>query len=60
MFVFSFSLSFSNDYIIPSFDNHPIHGTLLESAKSNSVLTIIISGSGPVDRDGNNVSLKSD
>ena len=60
MFVFSFSLSFSNDYIIPSFDNHPIHGTLLESAESNSVLTIIISGSGPVDRDGNNVSLKSD
>ena len=60
MFVFSFSLSFSNDYIIPSFDNHPIHGTLLESAESNSVLTIIISGSGPTDRDGNNVSLKSD
>ena len=60
MFVFSFSLSFSNDYIIPSFDNHPIYGTLLESAESNSVLTIIISGSGPVDRDGNNVSLKSD
>ena len=60
MFVFSFSLSFSNDYIIPSFDNHPIHGTLLESAESNSVLTIIISGSGPTDRDGNNVSSKSD
>ena len=60
MFVFSFSLSFSNDYIIPSFDNHPIHGTLLESAQSNSVLTIIISGSGPTDRDGNNISLKSD
>ena len=60
MFVFSFSLSFSNDYIIPSFDNHPIHGTLLESAESNSVLTIIISGSGPTDRDGNNISLKSD
>lgn len=60
MFVFSFSLSFSNDYIIPSFDNHPIHGTLLESAESNSVLTIIMSGSGPTDRDGNNISSKSD
>ena len=60
MFVFSFSFSFSNDYVISSFDNHAIHGTLLESAESNSVLTIIISGSGPTDRDGNNISLKSD
>ena len=31
-----------------------------ESAESNSVLSIIISGSGPTDRDGNNTSLKSD
>jgi pimeloyl-ACP methyl ester carboxylesterase len=46
--------------VINSFDNHSIHGTLLESAKSNSVLSIIISGSGPTDRDGNNTSLKSD
>ena len=58
--VFTFSYSFSNDYVINSFDNHSIHGTLLESAKSNSVLSIIISGSGPTDRDGNNTSLKSD
>ena len=58
--VFTFSYSFSNDYVINSFDNHSIHGTLLESAESNSVLSIIISGSGPTDRDGNNTSLKSD
>jgi hypothetical protein len=45
--------------VINSFDNHSIHGTLLESAESNSVLSIIISGSGPTDRDGNNISLKS-
>ena len=58
--VFTFSYSFSNDYVINSFDNHSIHGTLLESVESNSVLSIIISGSGPTDRDGNNISLKSD
>ena len=58
--VFTFSYSFSNDYVINSFDNHSIHGTLLESADSNSVLSIIISGSGPTDRDGNNTSSKSD
>jgi hypothetical protein len=46
--------------VINSFDNHSIHGTLLESADSNSVLSIIISGSGPTDRDGNNTSSKSD
>ena len=58
--VFTFSYSFSNDYVINSFDNHSIHGTLLESAESTSVLSIIVSGSGPTDRDGNNTSLKSD
>ena len=58
--VFTFSYSFSNDYVINSFDNHSIRGTLLESAESNSVLSIIISGSGPTDRDGNNASLESD
>ena len=58
--VFTFSYSFSNDYVINSFDNHSIHGTLLESVDSNSVLSVIISGSGPTDRDGNNTSLKSD
>jgi len=58
--VFTFSYSFSNDYVINSFDNHSIHGTLLESAESNSVLSIIISGSGPTDRDGNSTYIKSD
>ena len=58
--VFTFGYSFSNDYVINSFDHHSIHGTLLESPESNSVLSIIISGSGPTDRDGNNTSLKSD
>ena len=58
--MFIFSYSFSNDYVIDSFDNHSIHGTLLESLEPNSILSIIISGSGPTDRDGNNTSLKSD
>jgi len=58
--MFIFSYTFSNDYVINSFDNHSIHGTLLESHEPNSVLSIIISGSGPTDRDGNNTSLKSD
>ena len=58
--VFTFSYSFSDYYVINSFDNHSIHGTLLESAKSNSVLSIIISGSGPTDRDGNSTYIKSD
>ncbi|MAI92918.1 MAG: alpha/beta hydrolase [Flavobacteriaceae bacterium] len=58
--VFTFGYSFSNDYVINSFDNHPIHGTLLESAESNSILSIIISGSGPTDRDGNSTYIKSD
>jgi len=60
LYMFIFSYSFSNDYVINSFDNHSIHGTLIESSASNSVLSIIISGSGPTDRDGNNTSLKSD
>ena len=58
--LFIFGYSFSNDYVINSFDNHLIHGTLLESGDSNSILSIIISGSGPTDRDGNNTSLNSD
>tara|TARA_B100000401_G_C52777332_1_gene706382 strand:+ start:340 stop:1260 length:921 start_codon:yes stop_codon:yes gene_type:complete len=58
--LFVFSNSFSNDYVIESFDNHLIHGTLIESSELNSILSIIISGSGPTDRDGNNISLKSD
>jgi len=60
VFIFSFSYSLNNDYIVSSFDNHQIHGTLLQSDELNSVLTIIIPGSGPTDRDGNNISIKSD
>ena len=58
--VFIFDYSFSNDYVINSFDKHSIHGTLLESAETNSVLSIIISGSGPTDREGNSTYLESD
>ena len=65
-FIIIFFLAFSSnsfladDYIINSFDNHPIYGSLIKSEKSNSFLVIIIAGSGPTDRDGNNISLKSD
>ena len=59
-FVFNiYSLS-ASDYIINSFDNHNIYGTLINSNNTNSNLAIIISGSGPTDRNGNNRSLKSD
>ena len=57
---FNFNSFLANDYIINSFDNHSIHGTLIESKKTNSDLAIIISGSGPTNRDGNNAALKSD
>lgn len=60
VFIFSCSYSLNNDYIVSSFDNHQIHGTLLQSDELNSVLSIIIPGSGPTDRDGNNISVKSD
>ena len=59
-FVFNFCSISASDYIINSFDNHNIHGTLINSKNQNSNIAIIISGSGPTDRDGNNTSLKSD
>ena len=58
-FVFNFYSILANDYIINSFDNHNIHGTLINSKNQNSTIAIIISGSGPTDRDGNNNSLES-
>ena len=60
LYVFNSTSFLANDYIINSFDNHQIYGTLSQSDKSNSPLAVIISGSGPTDRDGNNISLKSD
>ena len=59
-FVFNFCSISASDYIINSFDNHNIHGTLINLSNTNSTLAIIISGSGPTDRDGNNTSMKSD
>ena len=65
-FIIIFFLAFNSnsfsadDYIINSFDNHPIYGSLIKSEKPNSFLVVIIAGSGPTDRDGNNISLKSD
>ena len=58
-FVFNFYSISANDYIINSFDNYNIHGTLINSKNQNSTIAIIISGSGPTDRDGNNNSLES-
>ena len=58
-FVFNFYSISASDYIINSFDNHNIHGTLINSKSQNSTIAIIISGSGPTDRDGNNNSLES-
>ena len=36
-----------------------IEGTLLVPAKENSPLVLIVAGSGPTDRDGNNISLQN-
>ena len=55
---FSFNSLSANDYVISSFDNHLIQGTLLETKETQSVLAIIIAGSGPTDRDGNSSSIK--
>lgn len=55
---FSFNSLSANDYVISSFDNHLIQGTLLETEETQSVLAIIIAGSGPIDRDGNSSSIK--
>lgn len=57
-FVCNFNLILGNDYIVKSYDNHNLHGTLIESESLNSTLAVIIAGSGPTDRDGNNVNIK--
>ena len=57
-FVCNFNLILGNDYIVKSYDNHNLHGTLIESESLNSTLAVIIAGSGPTDRDGNNINLK--
>ena len=57
-FVCNFNLILGNDYIVKSYDNHNLHGTLIESESLNSTLAVIIAGSGPTDRDGNNVNTK--
>ena len=51
---------FGQDLQIKSFDGHIIHGSLLKHEQPQSNLAIIIAGSGPTDRDGNNPSIKSD
>jgi len=40
---FNFNSFLANDYIINSFDNHSIHGTLIESKKTNFDLKINLS-----------------
>ncbi len=57
-FVSNFNSILAKDYIVQSYDNHNIHGTLIESKNPNSTLAVIIAGSGPTDRDGNNFNIK--
>ena len=59
VFYFTFSSLLANDYTILSFDDHPIQGTLVESYEDSFFLAIIIAGSGPTDRNGNNSSMTS-
>ena len=49
--------SFLTDLAVESFDGVKIHGTYLES--NSDKLTIIVAGSGPTDRDGNNPLYKN-
>lgn len=49
--------SFPTDLTVESFDGVKIHGTYLES--NSDKLTIIVAGSGPTDRDGNNPLYKN-
>ena len=51
------TLSFQTDLAVESFDGVKIHGTYLES--NSDKLTIIVAGSGPTDRDGNNPLYKN-
>ena len=54
---FFLSINFlSQEISIKSFDGHYINGTLLSN--DNSDLAIIVAGSGPTDRDGNNNIIK--
>ncbi len=50
----------TQNIVIPSWDNFPIHGTLLLPHKHKPApLVIIVAGSGPTDRDGNQVFMQN-
>ena len=49
--------SFVTDLVVESFDEVKIHGTYLQS--NSDKLIIIVAGSGPTDRDGNNPLYKN-
>ena len=51
------TLASTTDLTVESFDGVKIHGTYLES--NSNKLTIIVAGSGPTDRDGNNPLYKN-
>ena len=57
-FLFAFNSLISQEIVISSFDSHKIYGSLLKHEQPQSNLAIIIAGSGPTDRDGNNSSIK--
>ena len=57
-FLFAFNSLISQEIVISSFDSYKIYGSLLKHEQPQSNLAIIIAGSGPTDRDGNNSSIK--
>ena len=58
IFILPFSF-LGQEIVINSYDGHKIHGTISEVQNIKSDLAIIIAGSGPTDRDGNNTSFKN-
>ena len=57
-FLFAINSLISQEIVISSFDSCKIYGSLLKHEQPQSNLAIIIAGSGPTDRDGNNSSIK--
>ena len=55
---FSFSQNFKEQEIELNYNNVNLYGTLLTSPANDSLVVLIIPGSGPTDRDGNSLMIK--
>lgn len=55
---FSFSQNFKEQEIELNYNNVNLYGTLFTSAANDSLVVVIVPGSGPTDRDGNSAVIK--